>query len=106
MLAMGNVRFPLIADARFSGFGIAKVHPNGDGTCHDLSFAHRRQPWRQDEVQKLHQLAGKGPVRSSPAFRGGVLHGVISDIAEVIGQALAVGLAAEGHAHALQRQPG
>ena len=23
-------------------------------------FERHRQPWRQDEVQKLHQLAGKG----------------------------------------------
>jgi len=23
-------------------------------------FARHRQPWRQDEIQKLHQLAGKG----------------------------------------------
>ena len=23
-------------------------------------FERHRQPWRQDEIQKLHQLAGKG----------------------------------------------
>jgi hypothetical protein len=23
-------------------------------------FARHRQPWKQDEIQKLHQLAGKG----------------------------------------------
>ena len=28
-------------------------------------FERHRQPWRQDEVQKLHQLAGKGmPLRA------------------------------------------
>jgi hypothetical protein len=33
-------------------------------TCYDLrmseKFERHRQPWRQDEIQKLHLLAGKG----------------------------------------------
>ena len=26
----------------------------------ETKFERHRQPWRQDEIQKLHQLAGKG----------------------------------------------
>jgi DNA-binding NarL/FixJ family response regulator len=26
----------------------------------ETRFERHRQPWRQDEIQKLHQLAGKG----------------------------------------------
>ena len=26
----------------------------------ESKFERHRQPWRQDEIQKLHQLAGKG----------------------------------------------
>ena len=28
--------------------------------AHGEKFERHRQPWRQDEIQKLHQLAGKG----------------------------------------------
>lgn len=31
-----------------------------DGTSMTERFERHRQPWRQDEIQKLHLLAGKG----------------------------------------------
>jgi DNA-binding NarL/FixJ family response regulator len=33
--------------------------PKGDGIMAER-FERHRQPWRQDEIQKLHTLAGKG----------------------------------------------
>ena len=32
----------------------------GGGRNMSERFERHRQPWRQDEIQKLHQLAGKG----------------------------------------------
>jgi hypothetical protein len=32
----------------------------GGGTAMSERFERHRQPWRQDEIQKLHTLAGKG----------------------------------------------
>lgn len=34
--------------------------PNGKEIHMSERFERHRQPWRQDEIQKLHQLAGKG----------------------------------------------
>jgi hypothetical protein len=34
--------------------------PAGTGANMSERFERHRQPWRQDEIQRLHQLAGKG----------------------------------------------
>jgi hypothetical protein len=34
--------------------------PSGTGANMSERFERHRQPWRQDEIQRLHQLAGKG----------------------------------------------
>jgi hypothetical protein len=34
--------------------------PNGGSAEMSERFERHRQPWRQDEIQKLHALAGKG----------------------------------------------
>src|SRR5438270_2313100 len=36
------------------------IRGNGGGRNMSERFERHRQPWRQDEIQKLHQLAGKG----------------------------------------------
>jgi DNA-binding NarL/FixJ family response regulator len=36
------------------------MRPRSWGTDMQERFERHRQPWRQDEIQKLHQLAGKG----------------------------------------------
>jgi hypothetical protein len=45
--------------------GLALAKRAGDGSsegesCVSEKFERHRQPWRQDEIQKLHLLAGKG----------------------------------------------
>jgi len=34
--------------------------PHASGTPMAEKFERHRQPWKQEEIQKLHQLAGKG----------------------------------------------
>jgi DNA-binding NarL/FixJ family response regulator len=60
LLQQLNVRFPSKADVRIRAFGIANVRRNGEESAMTEHFERHRQPWRQDEIQKLHQLAGKG----------------------------------------------
>jgi hypothetical protein len=38
----------------------AAMVPLQQGRTMSERFERHRQPWRQDEIQKLHQLAGKG----------------------------------------------
>ena len=38
----------------------AMLRLGGPGTEMSERFERHRQPWRQDEIQKLHMLAGKG----------------------------------------------
>jgi DNA-binding NarL/FixJ family response regulator len=51
---------PSIAAVRFNPLRIANIRRNGEESVMSEHFERHRQPWRQDEVQKLHQLAGKG----------------------------------------------
>jgi len=41
-------------------FPLRYFSPNFPRMATGEKFERHRQPWRQDEIQKLHQLAGKG----------------------------------------------